>query len=338
MGRYDLDRLTRFFEALFPGEDGHVELRPFRRTGGMESRRRTFLSVRDKRRIAEEALNLGQRFETYFGVGLRSDSAAATSHGTSEHVTLLTSLWADIDAKTTGSLGSARDGFNLWPVPPSIVTFTGHGFHGYWLLDEPVSAHGERAVEFRAALKALQISILHSDDVSDFARVLRAPFTWNLKDPQRPARAGIVHLDGRRHSLDALLAKLLWEEFVPASGIGEAIVEGQQEGLAEVLATKFIEYCRANAATLPEPLWYAMITNLLPFRGGRSAIHQLSRPHPKYSYLSTERKIEHALRDAPGPHTFRFIREHGFEAAETDSEGVGSPAAHAIAQRERVKD
>jgi len=75
----------------------------------------------------------------------------------------------------------------------------------------------------------------------------------------------------------------------------------------------FMEHCRQQAASLPEPLWYAMICNLAPFgAAGRAAIHKLSRPYPRYSRRETEAKITHALRSAPGPTTCATIAEMGF--------------------------
>ena len=66
-------------------------------------------------------------------------------------------------------------------------------------------------------------------------------------------------------------------------------------GLERVLECDFIRYCRENAEDLIEPLWFSMISNLLPFQGGREKIHELSRPYKKgrlqYSAEATDKKF-----------------------------------------------
>ena len=94
---------------------------------------------------------------------------------------------------------------------------------------------------------------------------------------------------------------------------------GTRDGLAEVLACEFVKHCRENATDLPEPLWYAMLTNLAPLKGGVVAAHALSRGysrhddrgHRQYDRRETDAKLEHAAR-APGPHTCEWIAENGF--------------------------
>lgn len=86
-----------------------------------------------------------------------------------------------------------------------------------------------------------------------------------------------------------------------------------QPGLKHVLdSCEFIAYCRDNAATLSEPLWYAMISNLCRFEGGYDAIHELSAPYPEYSEQETDRKIKHAFK-ASGPISCRKIRTDGYQ-------------------------
>ncbi|HEY3295657.1 MAG TPA: primase-helicase family protein [bacterium] len=75
---------------------------------------------------------------------------------------------------------------------------------------------------------------------------------------------------------------------------------GTKEELARVIKfCPFIQWCIANAAKgLPEPLWYAMISNLCRFEGGRDLIHHISSQDPipgRYDFDDTEDKIQKAL-------------------------------------------
>lgn len=60
---------------------------------------------------------------------------------------------------------------------------------------------------------------------------------------------------------------------------------------------------------MPEPEWYAMISNIVLASDGVEAVHVLSEPYLGYAPEETERKIRHAL-EQKKPHTCRYIREH----------------------------
>jgi hypothetical protein len=89
----------------------------------------------------------------------------------------------------------------------------------------------------------------------------------------------------------------------------------------------FMKHCIDNAETLSEPLWYAMICNLATFPGGNSKIHEYSESYPRYTYEETQEKIEHALKDAPGPTTCQQIKELGFSCDKVCN--VKAPAGRA---------
>lgn len=72
----------------------------------------------------------------------------------------------------------------------------------------------------------------------------------------------------------------------------------------------FMPWAARTAATLSEPLWYAMVSNACRF-GGDDWIHAASQPHAGYSSQATDEKIRHA-RTASGPMTCGRIREFGF--------------------------
>jgi putative DNA primase/helicase len=93
-----------------------------------------------------------------------------------------------------------------------------------------------------------------------------------------------------------------------------------------------MQFCKVNAAALSEQLWYAMITNLAVFEGGDRAIHQLSKPYPKYNYSETQGKIQHFFESGTKPMTCAKIAECGFKCSKLDNGGCDckSPAALAF--------
>ena len=99
--------------------------------------------------------------------------------------------------------------------------------------------------------------------------------------------------------------------------------KGREELAILIGRCRFLQHCRDDAATLPEPEWYAAVCILAREYGGPALIHQLSKPHPGYSYRETQEKIEHCLLDQPGPlkcATIRGFWDCGLRC------GVGSPA------------
>lgn len=69
---------------------------------------------------------------------------------------------------------------------------------------------------------------------------------------------------------------------------------------------RFVAHCRDDAATLPEPDWYILLTIAARCRDGRRLAHRLSAPYPRYRAAETEAKIRRAL-DCTGPYRCRTI-------------------------------
>jgi hypothetical protein len=86
----------------------------------------------------------------------------------------------------------------------------------------------------------------------------------------------------------------------------------------------FIRHCRDDAATLSEPEWYTMVSNVARCANGPAVVHTLSAPYPKYAVYETNAKLAHALHDT-GPHTCTFIQAQGFTGCPPGGCGVKAP-------------
>ena len=123
-----------------------------------------------------------------------------------------TILWADVDAKdfcrdperhTKGDDGPASEDKERaleailnFPVTPSAIVDSGHGFHLYWRLWEPVDTSD--AVEANQAIAKW----LGADNCFDAPRILRVPGTHNHKDSENPIPVRVLKLDTlRRYDL-----------------------------------------------------------------------------------------------------------------------------------------
>lgn len=170
------------FLAEVLGEEGFVEIRAWK-TG------------REKPLVAQEWFRLeggvgllgashkateldAKGWDVYYGVLPRTHAA-----GTAEACPSKTSvLWADIDGKRFPSKDVALFTLNRFPITPQLLVDSGHGFHAYWLLDEPE--------EFARAANAMRgiAKTVGGDNVNDAARVLRVPGTHNYKGDPVPVR------------------------------------------------------------------------------------------------------------------------------------------------------
>ncbi len=132
--------------------------------------------------------------------------------------------------------------------------------------------------------------------------------------------------------LDRIVEDWGLEQGRPATPVDTGAGKDPDERLQRVLDCEFIRWCRAHPSEVPEPLWYAMISNLVRLKGGYSMCHEYSREHHRYSSLETDRKIHQAL-DFGRPHTCGYIRDRGFRCKR--SCGVRSPAALVFKEKKR---
>lgn len=240
--------------------------------------------------------------DLYYGVGTRlcREQSAQSVHQ-------IPAVWVDVDTKDFDSEEKAKEA--LWFRAPfragfwTTIVKTGGGYHAYLRLKEP--AEKEDFQKIVAINRAITKDIGGDIRATDIARILRLPGTLNRKyDPPRQV-AVVFDSDN-----EAMLSEL--GEYYH---IDEEKIESPQEWPERVRTLvdrcMFLKHARDNQATLSEPLWYDMISNLCSIRGCVSAIHEMSRGYPRYSKAETDRKILHAL--GTRPCTCEKIRRDGYD-------------------------
>ena len=302
---------TLFFESIFP-QRSLVELR-FLKNGKAEQKWISTHQPAEILRLARTYTKNG--WNCYFGVAARKRKG-----GKKEDLDYVNTVWIDLDTDKNGlDKNEVLQRLKEWIFPPSVVVDSGHGLHCYWLLREPTN-------EFKK-IEQINLSLaktLKGDTVArDATRILRIPGTLNFKDRSNPAVVRIVHFNPEiQYTLLDLEELGVSEERRRHLPEEEAFDKSQQLSFEskfseEVIDTvinecAFLKYCRDNAERLDEPSWYAMITNLAAL-GAIDKIHELSKPYHKppkrYTFKETQEKIEHAIKDAPGPHTCSYIQK-----------------------------
>ncbi len=236
----------------------------------------------------------------FFGCGSREGG------GTKSHVRELPLLWADLDFdKYPGGATEARQRLGGFPLTPSIVVSTGGGLHAYWWLKEAV----QPTPEVEAILRGISQALGADPAVCDLARVMRLPGSWNWKYESRP-QVVIERRSEAEYVLDHFgQFRQIRPEEVPEVAAEKTDLAGRIDEINS--RCLFLRHCYEHQAELSEPLWYAMVSNLVRLPDGIHLVHQYSRDYPGYSERETDQKALHALKDT-GPHTCEHIRENGF--------------------------
>ncbi len=307
----------------------------------------------------DHAARLAQQFrpsrDVHFGVALhdldeaiqiarkrRPRARKGSVRGCRESVSLLPAIWADIDVSgdhhSSGTLPPDRTAalklLEAVPQPPSIVVWTGGGFHVYWLLREPwVLETPEERDDAERLVRRVQWALQKEarthgwqiDHTADLGRLLRLPGTLNHKALQ-PKPVTIEHFplvgalanetaDWRYQPDDFDLL-----EDPPERDRGERPWRERRGGDDRQWAPadfrrvyrgcSWIRHSYKDRTTLPEPEWYAALSIVgrcaTPDADGRRLAHRISRDHPGYSATKTDDKLDHAL-DSGGPRTCQNI-------------------------------
>ncbi len=192
-----------------------------------------------------------------------------------------------------------------FPLEPSFIVKTRKSLHTYWLMRDA------KVEKFRQIQKGLAEKFGGDRACVNESRVLRLPGFYHCKE--EPVMVECIHFRPElRYTQEELAAYLPKMENDTATPVA-ANLKGTRQGLSLVMKRcVFIQHCRDNGATLSEHDWYAMITNLAVFEGGKRVIHELSALYPKYQAAETQEKIQHFLNSGTKPITCRAIAEKGF--------------------------
>jgi replicative DNA helicase len=264
-----------------------------------------------------------QQCDIYVGLGLRHPQCVPQGRGSCEDVYVIGGLWFEADHN--GGVHSAQNlptpgQLNLFieglPFQCSLLIDSTGGNHGYllfkehWILDTP-EEHQKAALLLRRFQRTIQAqAAAHGwkvDSTADLARVLRPAGTLNYKSGA-PKSVTILHEDGIRYN-PSDIADAPWlatiEDMYTPSASNSAFPATRLEPIVNGCA--WLRHCRDDAATLPEPEWYAMLGIIGRCMDGEQIAHEWSALYPRYSKDETARKLQHALADA-GPRTCSTIR------------------------------
>lgn len=290
--------------------------------------------------LVEKSMELSDTENAYFGLHLMDKPPASGKRASLNEIRCVSFLHGEYDIKGPAhkendlpeTLEETLAFLHALECPPSIIVFSGNGVHTYWLLEEPIAVNNDNRSRIQRIMKGYEQSIHQLgrekgwdfDPVADLARILRVPDTLNHKS-HPPKRVEVIEANLKRYPLSA------FEKYADESDccIADRIpftLDPERIGPAERIISRcpFMQHCRDDADHLPEPEWYAMISNIAPASDGVDAVHELSEAYYGYNAEETDYKIRHAL-EQKKPHSCRYIREClGFECP-PDGCGVKAP-------------
>lgn len=220
-----------------------------------------------------------------------------------------------------GSMEEQQKKVDAFPLTPSMVIQTAKSLHVYWFTDKEAKVE-----QFRMIQKQLVKHFDGDPACVNESRVLRLPNFNHCKNEPVEVVCKSFHPEYRysQNQLSEALPEIEETTYIEKKN-------GTEKGIAAVIHTcDFIQHCQKNAATLSEPEWFAMITNLIPFDGGTDMIHQYSMPYPSYSESKTQKKINYTMDKGIKPITCQTICERGFPCPKFLSGGCGVKAPAAL--------
>lgn len=120
----------------------------------------------------------------FIAIALRRKGLGRYRRGSAEDILALPALFVDVDDVSLSALQRLQD---IQPHP-SCITFTGGGFHAYWILDEPLTDMTLARKLLRALAKAT------SGDFLSPVQSLRLIGTKNTKPHRKEALCHAIHL------------------------------------------------------------------------------------------------------------------------------------------------
>jgi hypothetical protein len=287
----DFRRATKFLKEYFSGTEHAIELRAIEPGSPVIP---GFIAN------AEECRFFIQRHKAkniYFGACTRNGG------GTAECVQEIPGLWVDIDFKVSPEAEAVK-AVESFPLAPTFLVRSGGGIHLYWKFKEPALA---KEYNPTPALKGL-CRILGGDYAcTDIARIMRLPYTWNVK--YTPPVQCVVdrYVAGNQYN-PSDFAQYETDEAPEASRSPD-----KKPPIEDTFRQcVFLAHCADDAATLPEPQWWAMVSNLCRAPGGVELIHRLSLPHPGYSRKETDKKILNTINGSAPISCRKIHEEFGF--------------------------
>ncbi len=240
-------------------------------------------------------------------------------------------FFIDIDVgenKPYASKGDAVTALNTFmqvhELPAPTIVDSGRGLHVYWTLDEAIATF--EWLKIAEQLKHACLSSGFAVDamvIADASRILRAPFTMNVKEPTNPipcvlaTMAPPINLDSfkiaigyqQQSSFEALESRFAdnaidqTSQNILGAGLHKELVQGLKLSLAGA-GCAYLAIAYKYQDKMSEPQWRSALSIAQHCSDAEVGIHQISKKHPEYTRQDTIQKAS----NISAPHTCETFR------------------------------
>jgi hypothetical protein len=213
------------------------------------------------KRASKSIIGANSKQNVYHNLGLLK--GLPEGHGKESEVIAIPALWMDIDiaghahkkSNLPSSLQECLDFFYDFPLKPTLIINSGHGLHVYWVFREVWYFDGvDERKNARLLSDKFQSTLIQRakekswdlDKISDLARLLRVPGTYNFKNPREPKLVKIIKRTEDRYNpedFEPFLIEVPAESSKPkfdASRVIQGVTKGERnESIFKFACSKF---------------------------------------------------------------------------------------------------
>lgn len=258
--------------------------------------------------------------DAYFSL-CPQEEPPAKGRGKADGVMCVPFVWVEIDVqhptahkndKYPPNAQSVKILLEELGVEPSYMVHSGHGYHVYWILDEPLEPEEGAEIVEGWQTHIRDIARKHDwmiDKTSDLARVLRVPDTKNWKDPNNPKDVKVLINMAHRYSKDIFCYKKP-RKFKDTTYVANP---NEYDARRMIARCPYFASMYENKQYVPEPEWHTLLTNAALCHNGLNLVeemHEWCRPASEgYTWKETLEKFMRAQNEEK-PHTCEFIMEN----------------------------
>ncbi len=167
-----------FLEVLFePGDIFEVRTKSNSQKGASQF----WLTYNKIGQFATTHLDIHKNHKRHVWVGVGPRDRVGSTNPVVNRV-----LWVDLDSSVTTSDRLEAALANSGLPEPTMVVWSGNGYHLYWKLSESLGSNQIRPYSMGVH------SVLPADNTHDPTRVMRVPGSWNFKDEENPSQCRIL--------------------------------------------------------------------------------------------------------------------------------------------------
>lgn len=181
-----------FLQQLYRNvQNGYAEIRLIHKTGDISLVRKLYRPANTIHECNFDALaDANHDYHIYHRVNVSS-----TQDSKKANISAIVALYVDIDDSSDAALNRLEE----MQYPPTCVIYSGGGFHGYWLLQEPFYITSDKdRIEVERTMQGMILAYGQGADekAKDVTRILRTPFFYNIKDKYpEPLLCEIAYFD-----------------------------------------------------------------------------------------------------------------------------------------------